>query len=205
MKDKKFKLQVAYTSSFISFVLPKIDVEEIILFGSVARGEANEESDIDIFFNVSKNEEEIKRVIKQELEKFHKSSINDLWSLKGIKNEINIEVGNLNQWKLKRSIISDGIVLYGKYKTLPEKTKGFMLFALKPIKNIAKRNKIIRYIFGRQEEKYKSKGLIEQSNGKKLSTSVFLLPLEKAKEIDQFLNEERASFSFFELWTDQIS
>jgi len=41
---------------FVALILPKIDVDEIILFGSVARGEANENSDVDLFFNIGKKD-----------------------------------------------------------------------------------------------------------------------------------------------------
>ena len=202
MKDKKYNELIAYASSFVSFILPRIEVDEIILFGSTARREAAKESDIDLFFNVKNEEDKIKKLIKQELGKFYKSNIHESWNFKGIKNEFNIEVGNLDQWKLKRSIVSDGIVLYGKYKTMPEKLRGFILFTLKPIKNIAKRNKIIRHLFGREEKNYKNEGAISILTGKKISASSFLLPLEKSKEIEQFLNKQKVDYNFFELWTD---
>ncbi|MBI2631973.1 nucleotidyltransferase domain-containing protein [Candidatus Pacearchaeota archaeon] len=202
MKITKSKQLVAYASAFVSFVLQKIDIEDIILFGSVARGEATEKSDIDIFFNVKRNEKEVKGIIKEELEKFYKSLIYETWTLKGIKNNISVEVGDLNKWKLKRSIISDGIVLYGKFKNLPEKTHGFTLFILRPIKNITKRNKIMRYLFGREEKEYKTEGIVKIFGGEKISTTTFLLPLEKTKEIEKILNKDKLDYSFFELWTD---
>ena len=60
MKYSKYKELIAYESSFISFILGKIEVEEIILFGSVARGEADKNSDVDLFFNVLNKENEVK-------------------------------------------------------------------------------------------------------------------------------------------------
>ena len=205
MKELKFKNLIAYASSFVAFILPKVDVEEIILFGSVARGEAGKESDIDLFFNIKTGKDKsIKKIIKRELEKFYKSKIAEIWNLKGIKNPINIEVGNLDKWKLKRSIISDGIVLYGRYKEMPEKTKGFTFFQLKPIKNITKRNRVLRKLFGRKEENYSFKGIIEEIKGKKLSPMSFLVPLEKSQEIIKILGSEKLDFSFFELWSDGV-
>ena len=75
MKELKYKEQVAYASAFVAFVLPKIDINEIILFGSVAREEASKESDIDLFFNVKTKEDETKKIINEELKKFYKSKI----------------------------------------------------------------------------------------------------------------------------------
>jgi len=204
MKNLKYKELVAYALSFVTFALPKINVDEIILFGSVARGEADEKSDIDLFFNIEKEDKKIKEKIKLELERFYKSKLAELWLLKGIKNPIKVEVGNLNKWKLKRSIISGGIVLYGKYQGIPEGKKGFVFFNLKPIKNIAKRNKIIRKLFGRKEKGYDAKGILETLGGKKLSATCFLVPIEKTKEILQILNSEKIDFTFFELWSDEV-
>lgn len=199
-----YKELIAYIISFISFVLPKIEVEEIILYGSVSRKEATKKSDIDIFFNTSLNEKKTKKIIQNQLNRFYKSKIYEIFSLKGINNNFHIEVGNLQKWKLKRSIISDGIVLYGKYKAFPEKLKGFTFFNLKPIKNITKRNKIIRKIFGRTEKNHKKSGLIKSLHGKKLSPSSFLTPIEKSNDIINYLNSEKIDFSFFEIWTDNI-
>lgn len=206
MKNLKYKELIAYAYSFVSFVLVRLDIEEIILFGSTARGEAGKESDIDLFFNIrNKNQEEnIRQILKSELERFYKSKIAEIWHLKGIKNPIKFEVGKLEEWKLKRSIISDGIVLYGRYKNIPEEMKGFVCFNIKPIKNIAKRNKIVRNLFGRKEKVYFRKGIIEEVNGKKLSPLSFILPLSHSQEVINILTKEKIDFSFFEFWTDQI-
>jgi len=195
---------MAYASAFVSYILPEIDVDEIILFGSVAREEATENSDIDLFFNAKNDEDRIKSNIKKKLERFYKTKIYEIWKLKGGTLPIKIEVGNLDSWTLKRSIISDGIVLYGKYKAMPEKTKGFMYFSIKPIKNIAKRNRIIRKLFGRTEKNYFKKSLIDSLNGKKLTPSSFIVPIEKSKETINILSSDRISHTLFEFWTDSF-
>ncbi|MEK6878092.1 MAG: nucleotidyltransferase domain-containing protein [Nanoarchaeota archaeon] len=203
MKNLNFKELAAYASAFVSFVLPKVDVEEIILFGSVARGEAGKESDIDLFFN-TKNESKAEKIVEYELNKFYKSKIAEIFLLKGIKNKISVKIGKLDEWKLRRSIITDGIVLYGKYKEIPEKTRGFVLFNLKPVKNIAKRNKIIRLLFGRKEKGYEKRGLVDKFSGKKVSPASFIIPIEKEAEILKIINSEKIDFNFFEFWSDQV-
>lgn len=197
-----YKELIGYALSFAGFVLPKIKVDEIILFGSASRGEAEKESDIDLFFNVKQDEETLKKELKKELERFYKTKIYEIWGLKGVKNQIKIEVGNLDEWKLKRSIISEGIILYGKYKSMPEKTKGFVQFNLKPIKNITKRNKVLRKLFGRNERNYLSEGILSKIKGKKLSSTSFIVPIEKTKEVFDILKFEKIDYSFFEFWSD---
>jgi predicted nucleotidyltransferase len=209
MKELKFKQElIAYASGFVSFLLPKVErIKEIILFGSAARGEAEKESDIDLFFDIEKKEDEekIKKLIKEELKKFYKSKIAETWFLKGIKNLINVNVGVLEEWKLKRSIISEGISLYGKYKEIPKNLKSFVFFNIEPIKNITKRNRIIREVFGRKEKNYFKKGILEEFNSKKLSASSFIVHKEYADKILELLGKEKIDYRFFEFWTDNIN
>lgn len=199
-----YKDLIAYAQAFVSFVMPKIDAEEIILFGSTARGEAAKESDIDIFINIKEKEKETIELLKVQLEKFYKSYLNEQFRLKGINNKIAIEVGNLDKWKLKRSIISEGLILYGKYKEVPKDLKGFTFFNLKPIKNITKRNRIIRRLFGRKEKNYLSQGIIIKNKGKQLSSASFVISKEKSQEIITILNAEKIDYNLIEFWSDQI-
>ncbi len=204
----KFELElIAYAGAFSSFVIPKVpEIREIILFGSAARGEAEKNSDVDLFFDIKDagSENRAREAIKRELEKFYKSKIAEIWLLKGIKNPIKINVGKLDEWKLKRSVISDGIYLYGKYRQAAENLKGFAMFNMNPIKDIAKRNRIVRKLFGREEKKYFAEGILKEAGGKKLSASSFAVPIEHMQKIIKILGKERISYSFFEFWTDQI-
>ena len=207
MKELKFKQLVAYATAFVSFVLPKIPiVKEIILFGSAARGEAEKESDIYLFFDVDnkKDETEIRKIIEEELKKFYKSKIAEIWFLKGIKNPISIKTGKLDEWKLKRSIISGGISLYSDYKEIPKNMKAFVFFNVEPVKDIAKRNRLIRILFGRKEKNYSTNGILEEINGKRLSASSFIIPKQFTERILNLLKKERVNYRFFEFWTDSI-
>ena len=208
MKTSQYNKElVAYALAFISFILPKIEnIKEIILFGSVARGEADKDSDIDLFFDLEseKDEEKIKRLIELSLKKFYSSKIAETSLVKGLNNPIKANIGNLSKWKLKRSIISDGISLYAKYKEIPKNLRRYAIFTISPVKDIAKRNKIIRKLFGRKEKNYNAKGIIEELKGKRLSTTGFIIPLEHSKEILELLSKEKIDYSFFEFWTDKI-
>jgi predicted nucleotidyltransferase len=198
---------VAYASAFSSFIIPKISgIKEIILFGSAARSEATKNSDIDIFIDIEnkKDENNARESATRELEKFYKSKMAEMWILKGIKNPIKISIGKLDEWKLKRSVISDGICLYGKYKQMPEKLKGYALFNMNPIRDITKRNRVIRKLFGREEKKYFSEGVLKEISGKKLSASSFMVPIEHMHKIIKMLGQEKINYMFFEMWTDAI-
>lgn len=203
---KKIDL-IGFTQSFVSFVLPRITIpiQEIILFGSVARGDFTSKSDIDIFFSVSSSEQIIKG--EQELKviepKFYKSQMYEVWKQKGIINPLSVKIGILDQWDLKRSVISDGIVLYGKYKS-EIKGKGYLLIPFAAIPDITKRNRIMRTLFGRTEEGYSKEGLVAKLGGRRIAPTVFFIPLPFADQVIPLLKKEKMNYKLIEFWTDQL-
>ena len=204
-ESKLHKELIAYASSFASWMIPKIDAEEIILFGSTARGDFEEKSDVDIFINIKGNEkkqEEIENISSKELALFYKSRAYETWKLKGVARNIHIAIGNLDEWKLKRSIISNGIILYGRYQSMPKNTKAFTQFVMQPIQNITLRNAIIRTLFGRKDKKYTLDGLIVRRGGKKLSSLSFIIPHSHAQEIIRLLNKNKVRYILFDFWSD---
>ena len=58
MLKLKNKILLAYSIDFISFLIERIDInyiKRIILFGSIAREEASNESDVDLFIDIIGN------------------------------------------------------------------------------------------------------------------------------------------------------
>jgi len=195
---------IAFASSYASFVLERMNnIQEIILFGSVARGDFDKDSDIDVFIDLGKEDIKSEKDLKLISEKFYKSIIYQKWEQKGITNRINAKIGNLNTWDLKRSIISEGIVLYGQYKS-EIKGEHYLLITFNVIKNVAKRNKVIRELFGREEEKYYKEGLVKQLGGKKISPTTLLIKQQFSDKILDFLKKEKVDFKLFEMWSDTV-
>ncbi len=64
-------------------------------------------------------------------------------------------------------------VYMGIYNEMPKNINSFVLFSLSPIKDVAKRNKVIREIFGRTEKNYFKEGII----GKLMAKEYLLLHL----------------------------
>jgi hypothetical protein len=87
---------------------------------------------------------------------------------------------------------------------MPEKLKGYALFNMNPIRDITKRNRVIRKLFGREEKKYFSEGVLKEISGKKLSASSFMVPIEHMHKIIKMLGQEKINYMFFEMWTDAI-
>lgn len=194
---------ISYAGSFVSFISNKLSrpVKEIMLFGSVARGDFTKESDVDIFINVFNEEdvESIKRDVAILEKKFYKSQVVEQWRLKGIENVIKVKVGVLEKWALKRSVISDGIILYGKYRELP-KGEGFVLLSFEPIKDVTKRNRVMRVFFGRGSKE----GIIAKVRGRRLAPTVLVVRSQLVDEVLAILKKEKIDYRVFELWSDQF-
>ena len=191
---------ISFAMSFASFLIDRIKVSSIILFGSVASGNFDKESDIDLFIETEKkNENKVKSV----LELYKKTKEYEKFRLSGLENEISIKCGNLDEWKeLKRSIISNGIVLYGKYKGQPSELKHKLLFVINVSGNKTNKIKIWRKIYGYKQKIgkkiYVSEGLAE----KKLGKGAFLASLENSQRIIYYLRKNKVKYSYFDLWIE---
>lgn len=209
----KESLITPYIYDFLSMVFEedklKDSISDVILFGSVAKNEYDDESDIDIFFNI-KDEKETKK-IEESLKKIQKSfevKASKTWDLKNIKFPISILVGVLEDeaWKgLREEIISSGIVLYGRYKVLPENLNHYFIinYSLNELSN-KKKMKAIRQLYGYRIKKgkktYEQPGILSSYNGKKLSNNVILIPGESLKEAKKFFQSHKIPYKIHESW-----
>lgn len=202
-------LLTAFACDFVSFLIETVDlsrVNSIILFGSVARGTATKKSDVDLFIDTID-----KRLSKQILaltkEFYDSNKYTGYWKLLGIENEIKCIAGELKKWKLRRSIISEGITLYGKYL---EEIKGklFVLFSIEVKGKKSRKLAIWRRLYGYRQKVgkkvYLSKGLIKEVEGEKLGPSVFVVPIGSANKVAAFLRQNKIRHSLIELQSDML-
>ncbi len=200
---------IGYALSFASFVLDsKIgkNINRIILFGSVARGDFTEESDIDVFVDTEKD-------IEIEAEKllilFRSSRTHESWKLRGLKNQISLKIGNLKKWSLRREVISSGILLYGKYNDVPDGVKYYLMIKmdLRRIKQ-AKQMRIWRKLYGYKQKIgkkiYTNNGLVESLGGEKLGKAIIIVPMETRLEILELLKKHKIKHTVYELWSDSF-
>lgn len=206
MKQKNL---IAYALNFTSFLLDTAEVshkiERIILFGSVARGDFTENSDIDIFIDTK---EDIEKEVEKTLNLFIMSQAQKLWEMKGLKHELSLKVGDLNHWQLKRSIISEGILLYGKVKQTPEDAEFYVL--LQPsFKALSRKRKLAlwRKLYGYKQKVgkkfYHSQGLLSASGGKRIESGL-LVPARRENEVRNLLRKNKVHFTIRELWSDSF-
>ena len=204
---------LSYIYDFLSMVFEdsptKEKINEVILFGSVAKKSHDKKSDIDMFFNV-KNKEETDAVetrLKTILKSFEVKAENT-WKIKGVKLPIKLIVGSLSDqtWEnLREEIISSGILLYGSYKEMPKDIKHYFLFYYS-LKDLNRKNKMkfIRHLFGyrimKDRKEYKQSGLLEQINGSKLSSNAILVPLGDLPEVKKLFNNFKINYKIMETW-----
>src|SRR3989344_4118693 len=175
---------IAYALDFASYLLSKLEngeINRIILHGSVARGDFDEESDIDLFIDI--NDIKFEKRIAKLLENYYKTNSYKEWELKGLTNEISLISGKLDsdEWKdLKRAIMNTGIMLYGKYKS-----------DIENIKPDSKRVSIFRKIFGFKIGKKKYPGMAEKINAIQLGKGDILVPIEHTLELKKFFQEKK--------------
>jgi predicted nucleotidyltransferase len=175
---------ISFALDFSSFLLQKVDtsiIRNVILFGSVARGESNEDSDIDIFVDVIdvKFESKIRKCLTDFLNsvKYEK-----YWNALGIKNEINLSIGSIEEWKeLKPSILSDGICLYGKFKIKADNGELRTNFIWENVTPNSKRVLFNKQLLGYKQNGKIYNGLIQKYNGIKLGKGCISVPIEHSK------------------------
>lgn len=206
LKLRKIDLH-GYAVSFVSFALPRINqpVKDVIMFGSVARGDFDEKSDLDLFFSVPnpKAEKDIEESMKIILKKFYNSKIFESWRKKGVGLEIKTHVGVLEKWELRSSVLAEGICLYGKYKEeIP--SNAYVMLYFDPIKNITRRNRVVRSLFGREERKFARTGLVEKLGGKKIAPTSFIVPIQFCNEASRILIKEKVPFKIIEFWSSHV-
>lgn len=182
----KNKILLAYAEDFTSFLIERADIshiKRIILFGSVARGEASKESDIDLFIDISRNNKSIETDIKRIKEDFIQSiRYQKYWLLKGIKNEINTTVGRLDEWKeLRNSIIANGLILYSKFEEMPQKAVHKTILFWENVKPESKRVLLSKRLFGYKKDKKRYSGLLQQYDGERIGKGTLAVPSENAK------------------------
>lgn len=196
---------ISYAMDSASYLIGKFDkIDRIILHGSIARGDFDEESDIDLF--IDSNEKNVKKINKI-LEDYYKTNKFKEWKLKGIENPISIITGKLDseEWKdLKRSIINNGIILFGEYTANTEKINSYTLISFDNIKPDKKRIAIYRKIFGFKVGKKEYPGLVQKLNTKKIGKGTILVPSQYVKEFLGYLKSKKVTPKLYDLWSDII-
>lgn len=194
----------AYALAFASYLLRNISqksIEKIILYGSVAKSQSTKESDIDIFIEVDKETKRIKNEITKTLSGFYKSKEAIIFRLIGVENDINLKISKLDKWpELKRSILSDGIVLWGKFESRkkPENTEHKIIFFWDKVgKN---RTVFLNKLYGYKTKNLEYKGALEKWQGIKTGKSCIMIPIKYRDEMIEIIRKYKVKSHSIEVF-----
>lgn len=199
------ELLLSYAQDYVSYLTRTIDPELlghirlIILFGSAARGDVTKKSDIDLFIDVPSHKDQIDRALADITEEFYEQS-EARWKSLGVTHLISFKVGKLQEWEeLHPSIITDGIILYGKYKPEHVNGKHYVIFSWENTRlPESKRVLLNRRLYGYNRRGKQYDGLLEKYGGEKLSPGSIIIPLEHLHSFEKFFREYRVAARIFQ-------
>jgi predicted nucleotidyltransferase len=185
-------------------------VEQVILFGSVARGEADRRSDVDIVVIL----DSLKPIA--ELEEARKVSEIALDVERDLGKPIQLIITNKNFEKLDeyfvKQILSEGIVLYGKsicivhnkLKLAPFAVVNYILEGLSQTEKM----RVKRAIYGQTtHKKTKNKiytttheGMLKKAQGEKLGSGSIIVPKNNLHDIEETLKRLGVNYRVIDVW-----
>lgn len=175
-------------------------IMSVVLFGSVARGEATAESDVDLMvIYSSKDPETVKKINSMAPEKFQVLH----FTMEELEDEPT----------LTGALSGEGILLYGKPVTISlegDDLKSQMLIAYDTshlARNI--RSTLYRTLYGGNSTYLKDgvkkrkhyPGIVEQIRGQKLANAVIMVDRHNASEIIKTLRRFQAKWKEIPIWT----
>lgn len=194
---------LAYTCHYLSFLLKKreaaVKIKAIYLFGSAVRGTLEKGSDIDLFIDCPvADEDQMKKWAHSALIQFTASRDYNKWKLLRFTYPLSIQVGKLQEWDLKLSIASEGILIYAPGRTRPE-GKRVTLFTISYPTSKKSYVRLFRLLFGRKEKEYMYPGIVAQWGGKQVAAAVFFVPQHEQVRMAEVLSKEKVHFSMTEM------
>jgi len=206
--EESNKMLKQYAMYFASYLLNNLydihNIERIVLFGSVARGEADKESDVDIFIEVKRKTKKIEEEINKVKDKFYESREASLFKLRGIDNEISVKIGKIKEWEdLQKSIASTGIILYGPYesKELPSKIKKYAIIFWNKIRK--NRGAFLNKLYGVKVKGKYYEGLVSRFSGKRIGKSCIIVPIAYKKDVFNLLKKYKVEAKVIEVFGDR--
>lgn len=176
-------------------------VHNVLLFGSAASFSASRESDVDIFFDVSASKRfqlGLRAKLNKAADQFYLTPAALEFKSRGIDNELSIKVGKLEEWdELAKSISSNGILLYGKYTSMPPHTNGYVILSWESPRN---RGAMLNKLYGYKANNKRYPGMLEKNKGIKLGRAVIMVPAQSKDIFINVLEKYKVNYSRHDVW-----
>lgn len=183
------------------------EVVTIILFGSVARGEAGKESDLDLCVIYKKGGRKTISDMILDIEKKYNKNINVIFT--------DSELKDLNRQFIE-TIIKEGIVLKGKMPKIsvqrlelePYEIMNYDLTSLSQTDKM----RIKRLLYGfKSKKKYKDKvyqskgsGLVKKTGGIRVGKASIMIPEKSAFEVERALRQYKVKLRKYTVWMSRV-
>lgn len=167
----------------------------VVLFGSFARGDYDEGSDVDLLV-VFQNKKDIDKGLKE----IYKTTANS---------DLLFQVIGLTLQELKKSPLLETALREGKIHYIKQEAEKLLTPTRKPYALVtyttANLNAKERVIFtqeleGRRKGKYRYDGLIHKTGGYKVGRGVVMVPLQSLKTLTEHLEEKEISHVIRHVW-----
>ncbi len=196
---------ICLSFEFLTLLIARVGAKKIrrvILFGSVARGDFDKDSDIDVFVDIFRgpsrdSETEVSASVHACVNSFD-AVRKKRWDIRGITLPVKVTVGDLEQyhWKpLVEEMQDHGIVLFGPFAKAGEKIHTLHLLVTFAARGLspARRMQLARRIFGysikKEGKTYPQQGLVEQEAGLRLGPGAFIVPLAAKRSVESLFRE----------------
>ena len=200
----KFYQVLSYVYNAFAFMLdaellPKI--RAIYLFGSAVREELEAESDIDIFVDCSSADEDfVQKRASANIANFYKSKDFEKWHRLKVTNPISITAGELHTWKLRQSILTEGLVLYRTAIAAgAEELEREVLLVYELPKSKILYLSFVRAMFGRKG--YETPGHLAELLGKKISPNAIIIPQQSLPKAQKFFQKYKIKYKIIQFLT----
>lgn len=183
-------------------------VQSLVLFGSVARGEADARSDIDILLVLKR-----KRVVPEANKVLHELERRYQCTIQSVVTDQHFSGLDRN---FVENVFKEGILLYGQQLTVSVKQLQLEPYVLiqYETKNCAQqlRTRLVRILYGYSTHKrYRGKkyistsiGLLQKYGGRKVGLASILVPLGSSKVFINILASNKITYKKLEVWIAKV-
>ncbi len=175
------------------------DIRAVILYGSYARNEITSRSDVDLFI-LTTEKNTIKEIEKKIISLETETGRSIQPTIRTMQQLSKTDTG------LLQNIFQEGKIIYLKE---PVEIPATVLLKQKPqivysfqLSNLSQKKKarFNNSLYGRNKNKYKYKGLLEEIGGRKMSSGCIMIPYKEKPKIEKYFKKFKIKHEQLKVW-----